>query len=646
MITVKDIEMRYGPKGLFQDVNLQLMPGSRYGLIGANGSGKSTFLKILSGEEQASGGVVQRPAKAKIGVLNQDQFLFDEHSLMDTVLMGKPELYKAMQEMDQLLQKEEFSDEEGEKVSELEGIIADNDGYTAEPEAASLLEGLGLPHDRHQHPMKALSGGYKLRVLLAQVLFSSPDMLFLDEPTNHLDLYSIKWLESYLCKYKGALVVISHDRDFINGVSTHILDVDFGDVRAYKGNYDAYLKQVDEERDRRDAIIEKAEKRKDELQDFVDKFKAKASKARQAQSKAKLIDKLDDELEQQNLQPSSRKSPHIGFKVERPSGATPLKVEGLNKAYGSNKVLNNVSFEAYRGECLAIVGPNGIGKSTLLKILVEETTLDQGSYTWGHMVKTSYFPQDIEAEVQGKGTALQWVQEQCPGMSEGELRKCLARALFSGDDSKKSIATLSGGERARLILARMMAHKGNVMIFDEPTNHLDLESIEALRDAIKNFEGTVFLVSHNRWFVSHLADRVLEILPDEVRMHEGGYDQMLKSASDDHLDRNVKRPTSLKKGEKAGKDVLSLEEIQQLRSREREISNKISKAESKIAQIENQIENINQEMLVDGFYDEDNAWKRKQTLGKQDKLNQELDEQNQLWESLGSELESVQNQLK
>ena len=643
MITIKDLEMRYGRKGLFSNVNLQLMPGCRYGLIGANGSGKSTFLKVLAGAEQPSGGSVQLPSKAKLGVLNQDQFLFDDYSLMDTVLMGKPELYKAMQDMDALLQKEDFSDEEGEQVGHLEAIIADNDGYTAEPEAASLLEGLGIPHDRHQHNMKMLSGGYKLRVLLAQVLFSDPDMLFLDEPTNHLDLYSIKWLESYLCKYKGALVVISHDRDFVNGVSTHILDVDFGSVQLYKGNYDAYLKQVEEDKERREAVMEKAEKRKDELQDFVDRFKAKASKAKQAQSKAKMIDKLDDELEKQNLQPSSRKSPHLGFKVKVPSGVVPLKVEELFKSYGSNKVLHNVTFEAERGECLAIVGPNGIGKSTLLKILVEETKLDKGEFKWGHQVSVSYFPQDIEAEIQGKGTAHQWLQDQCPGKEDGTLRKCLARALFSGEDSKKTIGTLSGGERARLILARMMVQEANVLIFDEPTNHLDLESIEALRDAIKAYEGTVLIVSHNRWFVSHLAERVLEILPTEVRMHEGGYQQMLKAESDDHLDRNVKRPTALKKNKDGGN--LSSEVIQKLKQEEKELSNLTSKLEAKIAQIETQIQKVNDEMLVQGFYDDDNAWKRKQTLGKLEKLQADLEIQNQGWESTGQKLDAVRAKL-
>ena len=636
MITIKDLEMRYGPKALFQGVNLQLMSASRYGLIGANGSGKSTFLRILSGEESASGGSVQLPTKCRVGILRQDQFQFEEFSLIETVLMGKPTLHQALKRMEVLLAKEHFSNAEGEEVGHLEAVIAENDGYSAEATAAQLLEGLGLPTDRHTHRMRQLSGGYKLRVLLAQVLFSDPEILFLDEPTNHLDLYSIKWLESYLCKYKGALVVISHDRDFINGVSTHILDVDFGGVSCYKGNYDQYLKQVEEAKERREAVIEKAEKRKDDLKEFVDRFKAKASKARQAQSKMKLIEKLDDELDQQNLQPTSRRHPQLGFRQDRPSGSTPLKVVEMNKSYGPNKVLNNVSFEVNRGECLALVGPNGIGKSTLLKIVVENLPHDSGSFLWGHMVKTAYFPQDIEAAVNGKGTVLEWIHHECSGETDGTLRKFLARSLFSGDDSNKAVATLSGGERARLLLARMMAQQPNVMIFDEPTNHLDLESIESLRDAIKNFEGTVLLVSHNRWFVSHLADRVLEILPNEVRMHEGGYDQMLKRSGEDHLDRDVKRPTGLQR-----QGQLNDADLKALRQKEREIANKMSKTELRIGVLETQLDKLNSEMLEDGFYDEANSWKRKQTLGKQQKTQEELTVVNAEWEGLGAQLEQI-----
>jgi ATPase subunit of ABC transporter with duplicated ATPase domains len=640
MITIKDLEMRFGPKALFQGVNLQLMSGSRYGLIGANGSGKSTFLRILSGEESPSGGSVQVPTKCRVGILRQDQFQYEDFSLIETVLMGKPQLYDAMKRMEELLGKEHFSDAEGQEVGHLESVIAENDGYSAEASAAQLLEGLGLPTERHTHLMRQLSGGYKLRVLLAQVLFSDPEILYLDEPTNHLDLYSIKWLETYLCKYKGALVVISHDRDFINGVSTHILDVDFGGVTMYKGNYDQYLRQVDEANERREAVMEKAEKRKDELKDFVDRFKAKASKARQAQSKMKLIEKLDDEMDQQNLQPTSRRHPQLGFRQERPSGSIPLKVEGLSKSYGVNKVLNNVSFEVDRGECLALVGPNGIGKSTLLKIIIENLSHDSGSFDWGHQVKISYFPQDIEAEVNGKGTVLEWIHHECSGETDGSLRKYLARSLFSGDDSSKTVANLSGGERARLILARMMAQQPNVLVFDEPTNHLDLESIESLRDAIKNFEGTVLLVSHNRWFVSHLAERVLEILPNEVRMHIGGYDQMLKQSGEDHLDRDVKRPTSLQR-----QGHINEAELKAIRQKEREISNKISKAELRIGQLESQLEKFNTEMLEEGFYDESNAWKRKQTLGKQQKVQEDLMVATAEWETLGTQLEQIRQSL-
>jgi ATPase subunit of ABC transporter with duplicated ATPase domains len=637
MITVSDLEMRFGPKVLFKSVNLQLMPGSRYGLVGANGSGKSTFLKVLSGQEIPTGGKVQLPNKGTLGVLNQDQFLFDELSLIETVMMGKPKLHQAMKRMDELLAKEDFSEAEGEEVGQLECVIADEDGYAAEAQAAQLLEGLGIPTDRHEKIMKELSGGYKLRVLLAQVLFSDPDMLFLDEPTNHLDLYSIRWLEAHLCKVKAALVVISHDRDFINGVSTHILDVDFGSIRCYKGNYEKYLKQVAEDRAQREATIEKAEKRKDDLQEFVDRFKAKASKAKQAQSKMRMIDKLNDELDDQFIAPSSRRFPKIGFDIDQVTGAVPLKVDHLSMSYGQLKVLNQLRFEVDRGECLAVVGPNGIGKSTLLKILTNNIKATKGDYKWGHHVKISYFPQDIEAEFSGPYTALQWINDQCPSMGEGQLRKCLARSLFSGDDSEKSIATLSGGERARLILAKMMAERSNVLIFDEPTNHLDLEAIEALENAVKAFDGTVLLVSHNRWFVSNLATRVLEILPDELRVHSS-YDDLLQSSSEDHLSRDVSlksRSGLQKQGQK------SEEDIKKLREKERQLKNKMSKCEKEIEKTESQIARLDQEMLVEGFYDEDNAWKRKQTLKKHQQLQDKLQEQTQEWEGYGKEVEAL-----
>jgi ATPase subunit of ABC transporter with duplicated ATPase domains len=634
MITVKDLEMRFGPKVLFKSVNLQLMPGSRYGLVGANGSGKSTFLKILSGQEQATGGKVQLPNKGTLGVLNQDQFLFDDVDLIEAVMMGKPRLHNAMKRMDQLLEKEDFNDAEGEEVGQLEAIISEEDGYAAEAQAAQLLEGLGIPTDRHQKLMKELSGGYKLRVLLAQVLFSDPDMLFLDEPTNHLDLYSIRWLESHLCKVKAALVVISHDRDFINGVSTHILDVDYGSIQSYKGNYDKYLKQVHESRAQREATIEKAEKRKGELQDFVDRFKAKASKARQAQSKMRMIDKLNDEMEEQFLAPSSRRFPKIGFESDKVTGSTPLKVDQLSMSYGKLQVLNQLRFEVDRGECLAVVGPNGIGKSTLLKILTNNLQASEGNYKWGHHVKISYFPQDIEAIFEGPYTAWQWINEQCPSTAEGQLRKCLARSLFSGDDSDKSTATLSGGERARLILAKMMAERSNILIFDEPTNHLDLEAIDSLEAAMKAFNGTILLVSHNRWFVSNLATRVLEILPDELRIHSS-YDALLQSSSEDHLSRDVSLKS--RSGLQKQKSEKELKEIEQ---QQRQLKNQMSKLEKDIEKTEQQISKLDQDMMVEGFYDEENTWKQKQTIKKQQQLHEKLQDQHQKWEGLGQQLDA------
>lgn len=629
--------MRFGPKLLFAGVDLQLMPGFRYGLVGANGSGKSTFLRILSGEEAPVGGSVQIPTKAKVGILRQDHFKFDENTLMDSVLQGKPKLHQAMTEMAKLLDKEDFNDEDGERVGHLESTIAEEDGYSAEADAAVLLEGLGLPSDRHDRKMKELSGGYKLRVLLAQTLFSDPDILFLDEPTNHLDLYSIQWLEGYLKRYNGVLVVISHDRDFINGVSTHILDVDYGSVSSYKGNYDAFLKQFELEKERREAAVEKTERRKGELQGFVDRFRAKATKAKQAQSKMRMIEKLDDELDSEQVQPSSRRRLPMGFAQKRPSGVIALKVKKVSKAYGELKVLENVDFELERADRVAILGPNGIGKSTLLKILAEGLEA-QGSFEWGHGVTFSYFPQDIEAEVRGSGTALDWIRVQCPGVEDGQLRKILARALFSGDDSGKSIGTLSGGERARLILARMMASGANVLIFDEPTNHLDLEAIESLCDALEAFEGTLLIVSHNRWFVSRLANRILEILPGETRLHEGGYEIMLESSSDDHLDRSALKRSETKETEEApAKEELSPEQ----KKKKKELQNQMSRLETRIAQLEQQLASFDDEMSEPSFYDEENAWKMRQTIKKRDGVISDLDAFNSDWEAAGEEIEAL-----
>ncbi|MBF0198661.1 MAG: ABC-F family ATP-binding cassette domain-containing protein, partial [Planctomycetes bacterium] len=579
MITVRDLEMRYGPKLLFQNVNLQLMPECRYGLVGANGSGKSTFLKILSEEEQAGGGEVQMPSRCKLGVLNQDQFQYENETLINTVLMGRPELHELQKRIYELLEKDNFSEAESIEYAEVEARLGEIGGYSAESEAARLLEGLGLDEKTQSNPMHTLSGGYKLRVLLAQVLFSEPDILLLDEPTNHLDLYSIRWLESYLKKYRGTLVVISHDRDFINNLSTHILDVDYGSISCTKGNYDHYLKVFAEESVLREATLAKAEKKKDDLQDFVDRFRAKASKARQAQSKARMIEKLQAEMSENAAMVSGRRSPHVRFTCPSRTGAHPLKVMGLSKAYGSKQVLSDVSFEIERGEKVAIVGPNGIGKSTLLKIIMEKVKQDDGEFKWGHMVECSYFPQDIEEAVRGSESVIQWLGQRLRGLTETELRKTLARVLFGNDDIDKKLDALSGGERARLIMAQMMGEERNVLIFDEPTNHLDLESIEALTNSLKAYEGTVLFVSHNRWFVEKLATGMIEILKKEVRIIDGGYQRMLEISGEDHLNRDVSLRNRQEKKEEAKtpKAPIDREEEKKLRKQLSRLENDIAK---------------------------------------------------------------------
>lgn len=634
MISVQDLEMSFGSRILFQKVQLQLVSGQRYGLVGANGSGKSTFLKILSGEEDPVFGKVQSPGKDQLGVLQQDHFQYDEILILDTVLMGKPKIYRAMKEMSELLDREDFSVEVSDRYSKLEASIAEMGGYAAESEAAKLLEGLGIQESKHLQLMKTLSGGYKLRVLLAQVLFSEPSILLLDEPTNHLDLYSIRWLENYLKRFNGTIVVISHDREFINRISTHILDVDFGTINMYKGNYDQYLKRVEEVRFHHESVIAKAEKKKDELQNFVDRFRAKASKARQAQSKARMIDKLQDEMDEHVLQQSSRRSPRLNFIQESRTGVTPLKITNLFKSYGEHQVLNDISIEMNRGEKVAIVGPNGVGKSTLLKICVEDAKADKGKVEWGYQARHAYLPQDVEKEVDAEVSLLKWLDQAFPLISEGEIRKALANVLFMGDDVQRSVRALSGGEKARLLLSKMMLEKPNVLIFDEPTNHLDIEAIETLCDAILKFEGTVLFVSHNRWFVSKLATRVIEITPEKVVDYEGGYEDMLKKMGQDHLERDV----SLKERYQKEGEVL---DPKALKEREKELQAQVSKYEKKVNTLERDLENLADTMAEPEFYTSKSEDEKKLIYKQQKEKEDELESLMKAWEDKGRELEKL-----
>ena len=478
MIAVSALEKAFGTQTLFTDVAFQLSPGNRYGLVGANGSGKTTLLKILTGDEPASDGTVSIPKKLRLGVLSQDHFKFEQAAIVDTVLMGNDELWQAMVEKERILARadQEF---DAERYAELEDIVLHHDGYSVEAQAGEILEGLGIPTEIHSNPLSTLSGGFKLRVLLAQVLAGKPEVLLLDEPTNHLDILSIRWLEKFLQGFAGTAVIISHDHRFLDNVCNHILDVDYDTVTLYTGNYTAFVSGKQAERERKEKELGKREKEIAHHQAFVDRFRAKATKARQAQSKLRLIEKRQSELEP--LAQSSRRYPTFRFPQRRPSGKEVLKLEGISKAYGDNQVLNDVSLTVRRGERLAILGPNGIGKSTLLKIAMGVVEADAGEVEWGYETHPGYFAQDHREQLTSQEQsveALLW--EACPGDNIGVVRGRLAQVLFSRDEVRKKLGSLSGGEAARLVFARLAVDEPNVLVLDEPTNHLDLEAIEAL----------------------------------------------------------------------------------------------------------------------------------------------------------------------
>ncbi len=536
MISVSNLSKSYGEHLLFEGATFQLNPGERYGLVGANGSGKTTLLGILTGDIDPTEGTVAIPKRARLGVLRQDQFLHEEDSIVSVALMGNRELYDAMVEKERLLAATAAgADFDADRFNELEETVQRLDGYTAEARAGAILEGLGIAAERHHDPMRTLSGGFKLRVLLAQVLAGAPDALLLDEPTNHLDILSIRWLETFLADFPGPVVVISHDIRFLDNVATHILDVDYRTVRLYHGNYSDFQVAKLEERERREKDIAGREKEIAELQRFVDRFRAKASKARQAQSKAKVIERRASEITE--LPPSSRRWPTFRFEPRRDSGKEVLKIEGVKKAFGDNRVLHGVDLTVDRGDRLAIMGPNGIGKSTLLKIAMGRLEADAGEVTWGYETHPGYFAQDYKDQFENRsGTAEEWIWAACPDRDRGYVRGRMGLVLFSGDDGAKRLESLSGGEAARLVFARIALDRPNVLVLDEPTNHLDLESIEALVEGLQAFPGTIVFVSHDRWFVGELATRIVEIRADGIRDYRGSYDEYVAWCGDDHLD--------------------------------------------------------------------------------------------------------------
>ena len=552
MITVSNIGKSFGDHILFAGASFQLNSGERYGLIGANGSGKTTFLNILAGDAEASEGSVSLPKGLRLGTLRQDQFLYQDERILDVAMMGNLELYRAIQEKEDLLARAHESFDV-DRFGELEEIVQHHDGYTAESRAAAILEGLGLPGAGHDQPLSTLSGGFKLRVLLAQVLASAPDVLLLDEPTNHLDILSIRWLEGFMRDFSGPVVVISHDHQFLDGIATHILDVDYDTVTKYHGNYSAFLESKKLDRERREKQIAGQEREIARQQEFVNRFKAKASKARQAQSKARIIEKMLEDVEE--LPQSSRRYPTFAFEEWRGSGRDVLKVKGVKKAYAEKQVLHGVDLLVRKGNRLAIMGPNGIGKSTLLKIVMGEVEPDAGEVEWGYETHPGYFAQDHREQLGDPTvTAHDWLARFAPDKDIGWIRGRLAMMLFTGDDPKKKVSSLSGGEAARLVFARLALHRPNVLVLDEPTNHLDLESIEALVDGLQKYTGTLILVSHDRWFINQLATRIVDIEPEGITDYQGNYEEYVAFSGDDRLDaeRVVLRAKTEKKAKKAG----------------------------------------------------------------------------------------------
>ncbi len=524
MISTTGVSLRYGGRKLFEDVNIKFTEGNCYGLIGANGAGKSTFLKILSGDIEPNTGEVNITPGQRLAVLKQDHFAYDEEEVLRTVIMGHPRLIEIMNEKDVLYAKEDFSDEDGIRASELEGEFADLNGWEAESEAATLLQGLGITEDLHYKLMKDLNGSEKVKVLLAQALFGHPDILLLDEPTNHLDIKSIAWLENFLMDFEGTVIVVSHDRHFLNKVCTNMADVDFGKIQMYVGNYDFWYESSQLALQMSKDQNKKKEEKIKELQNFIARFSSNASKAKQATSRKKQLDKLtlDD------IKPSSRRYPFVGFKADREAGNDLLVVENLCKTIDGVKVLDNVSFMIYKNDKVAFLG-DGIAKTTLFKILMGEMEPDSGSYKWGITTSQSYFPSDNSEFFEGCDQNLvDWLRQFSEEKAESFIRGFLGRMLFSGEEALKQASVLSGGEKVRCMLSKMMLSGANVLILDEPTNHLDLESITAVNNGLINFAGTILFTSHDHQFINTVANRIIEIIPGGVIDKNMTYDEYLE----------------------------------------------------------------------------------------------------------------------
>ncbi len=526
MISTSNVSLRFGGKKLFEDVNVKFTPGNCYGLIGANGAGKSTFLKVLSKEIEPNTGEVHIAPDLRLSILKQDHYAYDEHPVLKTVLMGNERLYKIMEEKDQLYANPNFSEEDGVRASELETEFAELNGWEAESEAGVMLAGLGITDEFHSKTMKELNGGEKVKVLLAQALFGQPDILLLDEPTNHLDIYAIQWLEEFLFNFQNTVIVISHDRHFLNKVCTHIADIDFGKVTTYTGNYDFWRQASELNQKLLSDQNKKSADKAEELKAFIQRFSANASKSRQASSRQKQLEKL----EFNELPASSRKQPFIGFDIKRDLGNDILVVDRLNKSLEGEALLRNVSFTLKKGDKVALVGKNDLAKTLLMEILSEEIPADSGTFAWGITTSRSYFPTDNSKYFQGEETSLvDWLRQYSEDKDETFLRGFLGKMLFSGTDALKEPKVLSGGEKVRCMFSKMMLSGANILILDGPTNHLDLESITAVNEGLQRFKGTVIFTSHDHELIQTVANRIIEIDGGVVYDNHITYEEYLES---------------------------------------------------------------------------------------------------------------------
>ncbi|MGH1657115.1 ATP-binding cassette domain-containing protein [Enterococcus faecalis] len=528
MITVNDVSLQFPDRKLFEEVNIKFTPGNCYGLIGANGAGKSTFLKILSGEIQPTTGVVSMGPNERLATLKQNHFDYEDYTVLETVIMGHKRLYEVMKEKDAIYMKEDFSDEDGIRAAELEGEFAELDGWEAEPEAAVLLQGLNIPEELHDQKMSELTAGQKVKVLLAQSLFGKPDVLLLDEPTNGLDTRSINWLEEFLINFENTVIVVSHDRHFLNKVCTHMADLDFSKIKLYVGNYDFWLESSQLATKLQAQSNAKKEEQIKELQDFIARFSANASKSKQATSRKKMLDKitLDD------IQPSSRRYPFVGFTPEREIGNDLLQVENVSVTIDGKKILDNISFNLTKDDKVAFIADSDITTTTLFKVIMGEITPDTGSVRWGVTTSQAYLPKDNSKDFENPLTILDWLR-QFAGKEEDDntfLRSFLGRMLFSGEEVLKPVNVLSGGEKVRVILSKLMLSKANVLVLDDPTNHLDLESITALNDGLMAFTGSILFASHDHQFIQTLANRIIAVSDKGViDRAETTYDEFLEN---------------------------------------------------------------------------------------------------------------------